>query len=236
MRTRIVLGCAVVALAAGCGKATAGHQNADNEHPASATQSTTQATRTNPTHSATTAPPTHAAKTPPRATTASPTRASTPQSTKTPGSRPASGSRCHTSDLWAVFQPLGAAAGNQYGKILLTNHSGSSCTVYGYGGISLTSSSGASVPSRQIRDTSTPPVQITLRPGDHAYSQLHWSDVSGPGESSTRACEPSASGLQVIPPDETRALDAHWPGSPACEHGQIRQGAYRAGTGPASGG
>ncbi|HEX3811473.1 MAG TPA: DUF4232 domain-containing protein [Mycobacteriales bacterium] len=242
MRTRIVLGCAAVALAAaGCGKATAGHQNADDQHPASATQSTTQSaqpTRTSPVRSAT-APPTHAAKPTPRATTAPPTRAGTPQPTnarRSPPAEPASGSRCHTSDLWAVFQPLGAAAGNQYGKILLTNHSGATCTVFGYGGISLTSSSGASVPSKQIRDTSTPPVQLTLRPGDHAYSQLHWSDVSGPGESSTRACEPSASGLQVIPPDETRALDAHWPGSPACEHGQIRQGAYRAGTGPASGG
>jgi hypothetical protein len=132
---------------------------------------------------------------------------------------------------------MGAAAGNLYGKIVLTNHSGAPCTVYGYGGIALFASSGKAVPSHQVRNPSVTPVTVTLRPGDHAYSRLHWSDVPGPGEDSTSsACEPTASKLQVIPPDETRPLDAHWPGSPACEHGRIEQDAYRAGIGPSSGG
>lgn len=131
---------------------------------------------------------------------------------------------------------MGAAAGNLYGKILLTNHSDSTCTVYGYGGIGLYASSGSAVPTRQVRDAATPPVTITLRPGDHAYSRLHWSDVTGTGDSNTGQCEPTAATLRVIPPDETRALDAHWPGSPACERGRIEQTAYRPGTGPSSGG
>ncbi len=232
MRTTRVLGCAVAVLAiAGCGKAT---QNANDAPSSSATSSSAPAS-TPPTTPSSSASPTTA----PSSTTPTPsaTPSTTPAATTSdrPSAQPA-GSRCTTSDLWAVFQPLGAAAGNLYGKIVLTNHSEASCTVYGYGGIALFASSGKAVPSHQVRNSSVAPVKITLRPGDHAYSRLHWSDVPGEGENSTSsACEPTASKLQVIPPDETRALDAHWPGSPACEHGRIEQDAYRAGVGPNSG-
>ena len=239
MRTTIVMGSAVAAAAvlalAGCGKSTAG-QNAAKIGNTSASATATSVSSDSPESSTAPSPP--PATTKPRPTTPKPTT-SAPTSAAASSSPPpaaAAGARCHTSDLWAVMQPLGAAAGNLYGKILLTNHSGATCTVYGYGGIGLYSSSGGSVPTHQVRDTSVAPVTITLKPGDHAYSQLHWADVPGPGESSTRTCEPQASVIQVIPPDETRALDAHWPGSPACEHGRIQQTAYRAGTGPASGG
>ena len=229
MCSAIVLGCAVVAFgAAGCGKATSGQQHASGQQH-SATSSS------DPSRAATSESPSPSATTPAPATTTPAPSGATPTPTSAPGDQPA-GSRCTTSDLFAVFEPLGAAAGSQYGKILLTNHSESPCTIYGYGGIGLYSASGDPVPTHQMRDTSTPPVTVSLRPGDHAFSRLQWSDVPGTGESDTSACEPQAAQLRVIPPDETRALDAHWPGSPACQHGQIWQTAYRTGTGPAAGG
>lgn len=237
MRTTRLLGCAVAVLAvAGCGKATqnAGDaQNTPSSSAASTTASSSAPASTTPTTSA--GPTTSPSSTTPTPSTV-PTKTPAATTSDKPSAQPA-GSRCTTSDLWAVFTPMGAAAGNLYGKIVLTNHSGASCTVYGYGGIALFASSGKTVPTHQVRNPSVAPVTITLRPGDHAYSRLHWSDVPGQGEDSTSsACEPTASKLQVIPPDETRPLDAHWPGSPACEHGRIEQDAYRAGAGPSSGG
>lgn len=239
MRATILIGCAAIAVAAaGCGKATQ-QANGTPEHHTT-TSSSAAPTSSSPAAPTTTAPRTTTPKRtvrPPAHTTRAPTTSPPPSSAPTSSAPVAGGgTRCTTSDLWAVFQPLGAAAGNLYGKILLTNHSDAACTVYGYGGIGLYASNGSAVPSKQVRDRAAPPVTITLRPGDHAYSRLHWSDVTGTGDADTGQCEPTAATLQVIPPDETRALDAHWPGSPACERGRIEQTAYRAGTGPSSGG
>lgn len=245
MRTTILIGCTAIALAAaGCGKTaeqahgTPGHTRSSTTSAAPSSSSPAAPTTTPPPTSppnATVKPPLHTAppSKPPTSTTR-PTGTTGP--TSTAGPTAVSGSRCHTSDLWAVFQSLGAAAGNLYGKIVLTNHSDGTCTVYGYGGIGLYAGNGSAVPTHQIRDRATAPVTVTLRPGDHAYSRLHWSDVTGTGDSQTGQCEPTAATLKVIPPDETRPLDAHWPGSPACERGRIEQTAYRAGTGPSGGG
>ena len=44
--------------------------------------------------------------------------------------------RCHTSQLSAAFTGLNAAMGGQRGMtLILTNHSGSTCYVYGYPGL-----------------------------------------------------------------------------------------------------
>lgn len=249
---RILLGAAATAVAlavAACGSTT----SAGTGHGPTGTATTSSATASGATTSApttsghrtsarTTAPPTTTA--PPPTTTAPPTTAPTttppaPRTTSPPVTHTpaAGGTRCHTSDLWAVFESLGAAAGNLYGKIVFTNHSESVCTVYGYGGIQLLRGpNGGLIPTRQVRNPDVPPVLITLRPGDHAYSRLHWSDAPGQGEPVDRQCEPTPTVLQVIPPDETTHLSAHWRGGPACQKGKIIQDAYRPGAGPAYGG
>jgi hypothetical protein len=133
----------------------------------------------------------------------------------------------------AVIEGRGGAAGTLSAQILLTNHSDHACAVYGYGGMQLYAADGSKVPTDMVRDPATPPVQVVLSPGDHAYSAIKWSDVVTSSDNPTgNACEPLATIAHITPPDETDYLNAHWGGSPVCKKGRIDQGAYRAGTMP----
>jgi hypothetical protein len=67
---------------------------------------------------------------------------------------------------------------------------------------------------------------VVLQPGGSATSQLHWSAVPGPGDAQTGSCQPPATTLRVIPPDETDALSVAWDEGPVCSGGRIDQQAY----------
>lgn len=137
--------------------------------------------------------------------------------------------RCHTSELSGKLVEGSPGAGQRYAQIVLTNKSGRTCTLYGYGGMVLLDSHRHELPTHVVRDPSTPPKLITLKPGGKAHSQLHWTVIPGPGEPETGQCEPTPAYLQVTPPDERTRLTLPWNFGPVCLHGRIDQGAYRAG-------
>ena len=105
-----------------------------------------------------------------------------------------------------VTQGLGQGyAGGVYEVIDFTNTSGSTCTLYGYPGVSLV----AGPPYVQIglaakRSTNTPAKTITLAPGDVANALLQIVDALN---YPTATCSPAkATNLQVYPPGQTVAI------------------------------
>lgn len=93
-------------------------------------------------------------------------------------------------------------AGGVYEVIDFTNTSGSTCTLYGYPGVSLVSGP----PYTQIglaarRSTTTPVKLITLVPGATANAQLQVVDALNFPSAS---CQPTkATALKVYPPNQT---------------------------------
>jgi len=106
-----------------------------------------------------------------------------------------------------VTQGLGQGyAGGVYEVIDFTNTSGSTCTLYGYPGVSLVSGP----PYVQIglaakRQANNTPVEvITLAPGDVANALLQIVDALN---FPTATCSPAAAtDLQVFPPGQTAAV------------------------------
>jgi hypothetical protein len=109
---------------------------------------------------------------------------------------------CPTSSL-RVKQGVGQGyAGGVYQVIDFTNTSGSSCTLYGYPGVSLVSGP----PYMQIglaaqRSTSTPRKLVTLAPGATANALLQIVDALN---FPTASCGPAKStALKIYPPNQT---------------------------------
>jgi hypothetical protein len=105
-----------------------------------------------------------------------------------------------------VTQGLGQGyAGGTYEVIDFTNTTGSTCTLYGYPGVSLVSGP----PYVQLglaakRSTNTPVKLITLAPGDVANALLQIVDALN---FPTATCSPAAAtDLQVYPPGQTAAV------------------------------
>ena len=105
-----------------------------------------------------------------------------------------------------VTQGLGQGyAGGVYEVIDFTNTSGSTCTLYGYPGVSLVSGP----PYVQIglaakRQSTTPATLITLAPGAVANATLQIVDALN---FPTATCSPAAAtDLQVYPPGQTAAI------------------------------
>lgn len=135
--------------------------------------------------------------------------------------------RCHTSQLDATVKMRDSAAGHRHAWLVLTNTSGTTCTVYGYGGMQLYRSNGKAVPTKMMRDPSVPPQLLTLAPGRTARSSLSWTVVPTGKEPATKACEPNGTTAHVTPPDETDYVSIPWHFGQVCDQGTIHQGAYR---------
>ncbi|HEY7489031.1 MAG TPA: DUF4232 domain-containing protein [Streptosporangiaceae bacterium] len=149
----------------------------------------------------------------------------------TPRAAAADTARCHTSQLSGRVRMLEPAAGNRYAALVLTNTSNRHCTTYGFVGMQLAGAKGNDLPTEVVRETRPAAVRVTLRPGQSAWTRIHWTVAAGSGESSTGQCEPTPSRLLVIPPDERTQLTAKWPGGSVCEHGKILTTALAAGAG-----
>ncbi|MGW1679842.1 DUF4232 domain-containing protein [Saccharopolyspora sp. NPDC002376] len=134
--------------------------------------------------------------------------------------------RCHTSMLNGSLQNADAGAGQRYAELTLTNNSGETCTLYGYGGMQLVDSSGRALPTNAERTPNPGPSMISLAPGASASATLHWTVVPSEGEPTDGQCEPTPSRLQVIPPDETDPLPVAWNSGPVCGGGTINGSAY----------
>ncbi|MEU9170512.1 DUF4232 domain-containing protein [Streptomyces sp. NPDC048420] len=119
---------------------------------------------------------------------------------------PASGTRCHTSELSASVGRNNPGAGQENFPVVLTNRSNRTCTLYGYPGTAFVDASGKQLgpdPKRSSADPET----VSLAPGRSAWAGLSFAnpEVSGAGTATPAA-------LLVTPPDEEDPLKVTWRG------------------------
>lgn len=122
-------------------------------------------------------------------------------------------SRCHTGDLKATVGPNHPGAGQENYALVLTNTSGSTCTVYGYPGAAFVNSKGQNVsinPHREGGDKQT----IRLSPGASAWSALSYSN---PQMTGVATVDPDA--ILITPPDEKKSLKVDWKGGEVTRSG-----------------
>jgi len=155
------------------------------------------------TSSGTSSPPAAPGSTAPTPTTASPapTSGNTP-AVASPSATATGPAACPTSSLQVKQGVSQGYAGGVYVVIDFTNTSGSTCTLYGYPGVSLVSGP----PYMQIglaakRSTTTPKTLVTLAPGATANALLQIVDALNYPSAS---CGPTkATALKVYPPNQT---------------------------------
>jgi hypothetical protein len=146
------------------------------------------------------------------AAASTPTAAATSASAAPVSSAPAPSSSagvtmCATSALKAAVNTAkpGAAAGSIYYPLDLTNISGSTCTVFGYPGVSfVTGPSGTLIGRAATRNPVKPATTVTLAPGQVAHATLQ---VAQAGNYDPAQCKPvTAHWLRIFPPDQTAPL------------------------------
>ena len=141
---------------------------------------------------------------------ASPSGPAATSSSNTPAvvapSSPAAGTpACATSALQVKLGSSDGYAGGVYVIIDFTNTSGSSCTLFGYPGVSLVTGP----PYKQIgvaakRSTSTPKKLVTLAAGATAQAQLQIVDALN---FPSATCGPTkATALKIYPPNQTEPV------------------------------
>jgi Protein of unknown function (DUF4232) len=137
-------------------------------------------------------------------------QAATGSGTSAPPSAPATSlspavtgpAACATSSLNVTLGPSSGYAGGVYQTIVFTNTSGTTCTLYGYPGVSLVSAP----PYNQIglaaqRGGTVPVKLITLATGASANAMLQIVDALNFGSAT---CSPTtAAFLRVYPPNQT---------------------------------
>jgi hypothetical protein len=103
----------------------------------------------------------------------------------------------------------GAAAGSTYVPIDFTNTSGSSCTLYGYPGVSfVTRPAGSQLGQAARRNPGATATMVTLAPGAMAHATLQ---VAAAGNYSPHACTPvTAHWLKIFPPNQPTAIYARY--------------------------
>jgi Protein of unknown function (DUF4232) len=145
-----------------------------------------------------------ASATPAKAASSSPAASAT-ASASTPAS--ASVAACATSDLKGVvvLGQGGAAAGSTYYPLNFTNNSKSSCSLFGYPGVSfVTGPSGSQIGQPATRNPAVTPSTVVLPPGQTAHVTLQVVDALNYSKS---ACQPvKAHWLKIFPPGQFSAL------------------------------
>jgi hypothetical protein len=190
VRIRILVAAAALAGVAGCGGG--GGTTTGSALPATGAASPAPSTATSDPTQSTAAPPTRGE--PSSSGVASP-----------------AASRCHTSELSASFTPGDAGAGQRYATLTLTNRSGRTCTIFGYGGLQPLDAAKRQLPITLTRDTGRPARLIRLAPGTGVGRTIHWGAVP----SGTQPC-PTPAYASIIPPDETDPLVIGWSLGPVC--------------------
>jgi hypothetical protein len=157
----------------------------------------------NPAANDTTSSPASTASTP--SSTSSPAGTAQPVSSGTTKSSSGGGSdtaaACATSVLKVAQAPgSGGAAGSFFFDLTFTNTGSSSCTLFGYPGVSFTTSGHSQLGKPAQRDPSSAKL-ITLSPGGVASNQVRVPDT---GVFSKSDCEPAtATYIKVYPPNQT---------------------------------
>jgi Protein of unknown function (DUF4232) len=120
---------------------------------------------------------------------------------------------CATSglDIWMNTQGNGAL-GTTYYHLEITNLSGSTCTLFGYPGVSGVTLTGTQLGSAASRNGRTPHT-VTLANGATAHALV---GIVEAGNFPPSQCGPvTAAGLRVYPPNQTQSRVAPYP-FPAC--------------------
>jgi hypothetical protein len=146
-----------------------------------------------------------AAATPAQAATSSAPAASGGSSTAATPSTGTTG--CATGNLKAavVTGEGGAAAGSTYYPVNLTNTGSSSCSLFGYPGVSWVSGpSGSQIGQPATRNPVIAPSTVVLAPGQTAHVTIQVVDAGNYGKST---CQPvTAHWLKIYPPGQFTAL------------------------------
>jgi hypothetical protein len=118
---------------------------------------------------------------------------------------PAAAPGCAAAQLVAwVGIPGDAAAGSVRYQLELSNVSHSTCTLFGFPGVSADGPHGGQLGSAAVRDHSHSSALLTLRRGATAHMELTITDVANFSASS---CHPRrADSLRVYPPNDRRSL------------------------------
>ncbi|HXW46354.1 MAG TPA: DUF4232 domain-containing protein [Streptosporangiaceae bacterium] len=133
---------------------------------------------------------------------------------------PAGPATCLSSDLQASLGQSQGAAGTIYQLLILTNTSGSGCTLYGYPGVSFVTGQGGSViGSPAARNPLISDTLVTLQPGGTASALLGVVDTGALPQSK---CDPgTADWLQIYPPGDTGSLFVQLSSSVCTKVGEI---------------
>jgi hypothetical protein len=124
--------------------------------------------------------------------------------TQTSGA-PAGTAACSSSNLRIALGAGGGAAGTDFTILDFTNSGGTSCTLYGFPGVSLINSSGTQIGAAATRNPSKPSALVTLAPAAKASATL---GVANAQNYPASACKPTASAqLKVFPPNQTQAIE-----------------------------
>jgi hypothetical protein len=138
------------------------------------------------------------------------TATSTGSASATPTSAPATTTPagpgpCQSSDLKVTLGQGNAAAGTTYYEIVFKNDSSTTCTLYGFPGVSFTGETYAvQVGPAATRNDAIQPSLVTLAPGAAASAQISVVDAQNypPGQCGLT----TASGVLVYPPNLTTSV------------------------------
>ena len=112
---------------------------------------------------------------------------------------------CATSALKATIGPAEGAAGSSYYPIDFTSNASTSCTLFGYPGVSfVTGQGGGQIGAAAVRDSVTAPALVTVAPGAIAHATLQV--VNASNYPASRCTITKAHWLRVYPPDQFTAL------------------------------
>jgi hypothetical protein len=141
-----------------------------------------------------------------QAASATPAKSASPSPAAASAS--ASLSACATTDLngTVVLGQGGAAAGSAYYPLNLTNNSKSSCSLFGYPGVSFVTgpSGGSQIGQPATRNPAITPSTVVLTPGQTAHVTIQVVDALNYSKS---ACQPvKAHWLKIFPPGQFSAL------------------------------
>ncbi|AEY85843.1 lipoprotein [Streptomyces hygroscopicus subsp. jinggangensis 5008] len=134
-----------------------------------------------------------------------------------------------TSALSVRVHALDSGAGQRYATVILTNKTHKTVRTQGYVGLQLLDAHGKDVPTHVVRDRGRAE-PITLKPGQSAYTRLHWGVVAGTGEPTKAEKDPTR--LEVTPPDSRSHLNTAWKLGEVLQKGRIDITPLAKGTGP----
>lgn len=128
------------------------------------------------------------------------------------GGAPAVGAQlptCTAAQLDGEIEYQGAAAGNRYAALVVTNQ-GDPCTLLGHPTLALTAVDGRDLLTASVRRSPEEPSPVALPHAGRAVSDLHW--IVGPcftaGDDGTPEARPAA--VTVTPPGTTAGFTIAW--------------------------